>query len=284
MKPLPPPTMTLDEAIRYLRTRPEHAALVRDSYLGADVLESAARFEASGELAETLRLLGDLRGRAVLDLGAGIGMASRAFCRAGAGRVVAVEPDPSEEVGRGALARVVAGSAVEIVADPGEALPFPTGTFDVVYGRQVLHHAGDLPKMLSECARVLRPGGVFLACREPVADSERQLAALLRSHPVHVLAGGEHAYSTKAYVAAIERAGLRIIRVLGPVDSVVNAFPRASTPEELADLPRILAGSYLGSLGRAIAAIPGFAPFAWYVLRRLPVPGRPITLLAVKPT
>ena len=98
--------MTIDEAIRALRNDPGSAALVRDAYLGRDVVDSIERFCASAEFAAVQALLGNrIAGATILDLGAGIGMASVAFRRAGAARVIAIEPDDSDEVGRGAMAR-----------------------------------------------------------------------------------------------------------------------------------------------------------------------------------
>jgi SAM-dependent methyltransferase len=42
------------------------------------------------------------------------------------------------------------------------ALPFDSGTFDVVTNRQSAHHYADPAAAASEAARVLKPGGVFL--------------------------------------------------------------------------------------------------------------------------
>lgn len=42
-------------------------------------------------------------------------------------------------------------------------IPFEDNSFDVVYANQVFEHVRFLDRMLSECARVLRPGGTLLA-------------------------------------------------------------------------------------------------------------------------
>jgi SAM-dependent methyltransferase len=44
---------------------------------------------------------------------------------------------------------------------PGENLPFPDGTFDVVYSANVLEHTVDPKKVVSEAVRVLKPGGIM---------------------------------------------------------------------------------------------------------------------------
>jgi len=228
-----PPRMTTEQAVLALRSDPCCADLVRDAFLGPDVAESARRFSSSPEFAETERLAGGVGpGTRVLDLGAGVGISGWAFARQGAA-VVALEPDASDVVGHGAMRRLPAEARVAATSGTGEALPFRDGAFDLVYARQVLHHARDLPAMLRECARVLRPGGTFLACREHVVDSDRQLARFLENHPVHRLAGGEHAWRLGEYRAAIAGAGLRLAQVLGPYDSIVNAYPMVQTAEAL---------------------------------------------------
>jgi SAM-dependent methyltransferase len=47
------------------------------------------------------------------------------------------------------------------VAD-GEALPFAAGTFDFVYAHGVMQYAADDRRVVSECHRVLRPGGTAM--------------------------------------------------------------------------------------------------------------------------
>ena len=246
-------------AIRHLRADPASADLIRDAYLDADVQAAADRFGDSAEWAATRELLATtlVPGCVALDLGAGNGIASAALARVGA-RVVALDPDPGNDVGLGAL-RVVTGSLpVAAVVGVGESIPLPDGVVDLVYGRQVLHHAADLPQMLGECARVLRPGGIFFACREHVVDDEAQLAEFLAWHPVHQLAGGEHAFSLSEYLAAIEGAGLKIDRLVGPLDSVINAFPHARSDEEVRTAPRDRLRARFGTVGGWLGALaPG---------------------------
>lgn len=277
------PLLTTEEAVRRLRSDSQYAALVRDTYLDVDVVGAAKRFADSGEWAAVLALLaGQVRGARVLDLGAGNGMASRAFVLGGAKEVVAVEPDASDDVGRGALARVCADLPVQTVSAFAESLPLPDAAFDLVYARQVLHHTADLPQALRECHRVLRPGGLFLACREHVADNPRELAEFLAAHPVHQLTGGENAYSLAQYEGAVTGAGLELVRTLGPWDSVLNAYPHVRTDAEIATLPERLAAARFGALGRIAARTPGLRAL---VRRRLfrPRPGRLYSFLARKP-
>jgi SAM-dependent methyltransferase len=274
--------MRLDDAVRRLRAEPAYADLVRDAYLGRDVADSALRFAGSGEFAEVRELLGAaLSGAVVADLGAGTGIASHAFLAHGALRAVALEPDPSDEVGQGAIRRLPGGEAIEIVAAYAERIPLGNASVDIVYARQVLHHTRDLAAALRECARVLRPGGIFLACREHVVDDDAQLQRFLAEHPVHRLAGGENAYSLAQYEDAITGSGLRLERTVGPWDSVINAFPVVRSDTELRELPRTRLRARLGPLGAAAARVPAVVSLVRRRIER-PNPGRMYSFLARK--
>ncbi len=97
---------------------------------------------------------GPIQSRArVLELGCGTGEFTRRVAPVGA-HLVAL--DLSAELLAKARAKV--GAAARFVRGDAEALPFPDGTFDVVYGCSVLHHL-DLEAALREVRRVLRPGG-----------------------------------------------------------------------------------------------------------------------------
>jgi SAM-dependent methyltransferase len=144
--------------------------------------------------------------------------------------VTALEPDPSAVVGAGAIRQLAADArlSIEVVMEWGEALPFPDASFDLVYGRQVLHHAKDLSTLCAEMARVLKPGGIFLATREHVIFKDEDLPVFLAEHPLQRIYGGENAYRLREYKSAIERAGIRLTRVLNPWASEINLHPRSA--------------------------------------------------------
>lgn len=268
--------------MRRLRTDPRYADLVRHTYIEAEPSVNADLYEASGEWKAVRSLLGPaLQVAQAIDLGAGNGIASRALARAGVAHVLAVEPDPSATIGRGAVAIACAGLPVTPIEGYGEAIPFGDGRADLVFARQVLHHTRDLEQTLRECHRVLRRGGVLLACREHVADTPEELAVFLAGHPVHRLTGGENAFPLARYRAAILDSGLRMTRVLGPWDSVINLHPAVEADEEIAELPRRLLRERLGPFG-FLADVPLVARLAERRLRR-DRPGRLFSFLAFKP-
>lgn len=103
------------------------------------------------------RLLGPVRGRRVLEIGAGAGQGSRYVAGQGG---VAVATDL-------AVAMLRTGDTtrgVPMVACDARRLPFADAAFDVVFTAQgAIPFVGDPELLLAEAARVLRPGGRFVA-------------------------------------------------------------------------------------------------------------------------
>lgn len=276
--------LSTQDAVLLLRRDPDHQDLIRDSYLGEDIKESADRYFASAEFGQVLELLGtDLSERKIIDLGSGIGVAAIAFARNKAKEVLAIDPDLSEKIGIRASAKLSRGLPVHSISALGENIPIENETFDIVYSRQVLHHAGNLKRMVSEIYRVLRPGGIMLSTREHVVDNDRQLMRFLADHPIHQLAGGENAFKLSDYLEAIRSAGLVLKHIIGPWDSVINAFPNVRNPSELRDLPRTLLRQRLGKLGEMVGYLPGIVPLIWFYLHRRRKAGRMYSFLAIKP-
>jgi len=220
-------TISWEQAVLWLRTQPEQESLVKACYFDDPLLEAAERFSSSEEWLETRNYLPSTRGSA-LDLGAGRGISSYALAKLG-WKVTALEPDASDIVGAGAIRSIAEQTKypILVVEDWGEKLPFDDNSFDLMYGRQVLHHAADLNSFCRETYRVLRPGGKFIATREHVLSQDHDLQKFLDGHPLHFLYGGENAYLLSQYTRAIQGSGLKILKTLGSFDSVINYFPQS---------------------------------------------------------
>jgi 2-polyprenyl-3-methyl-5-hydroxy-6-metoxy-1,4-benzoquinol methylase len=115
-----------------------------------------------------LRLLGDVRGLRVLDVGCGPGFYAEALADGGAS-VTAFDASP--ELVRRARLRV--GSRADVrVWDLEQPLTWlPDEHFDVALMALVLHHIDDRAQALSEISRVLRRGGrLVLSTTHPTSD------------------------------------------------------------------------------------------------------------------
>jgi SAM-dependent methyltransferase len=120
-----------------------------------------------------------------------------------------------------------------------ESLPFPDASFDAALSIEVLRYLPTLPPALREVARVLRPGGVFVATAAPLLNLNgywvvNRLAAALpvpgltRLRQFFVTSGGLRAALADAGFERVEVHGVYI----GPVNWVQRLAPRL--------LPRVL--------------------------------------------
>lgn len=270
-----------EAAIDLIKNDATMKKLVIDSFFDDPITAAAERFYKGSEWRATRALITELFGAnyrpgamSAIDIGAGRGIASYALAMDG-WSVTALEPYKSRTAGNLAIADLIEGFKLEkinIAEDYGESLKFGGGSFDLVYMRQALHHACDLEKFCMEAARVLKPGGVFIAAREHVLSSRGDLKYFLDNHPLHKYYGGESAYTLSEYRSAIEKSGIKLSAVLKTYDSDINLFPE--TREAL--------------MGRLTAKI-GFRPpgFIFNLVLKIfnminKVPGRLYTFAGVK--
>lgn len=279
-----PTNASWEDAVRWLREQPGNEELVLAAYYDDPLTEAATRYWQSAEWADVRGHLPGARGTA-LDIGAGRGIASFALAREGFA-VTALEPDASDLVGAGAIRALAreAGLPITVNQEFAEGLPFPDGSFDIVFARAAMHHTRDLPAACREVFRVLKPGGRLLGLREHVITSRADLPAFLGRHPLHKYYGGENAFLVAEYEAAIRSAGFRQLTTLGPFDSAINLAPRTvdSIQTELA-----LRASFglpgVGRLLRTVIAAPPIWRATRSVLRRLDNrPGRLYSFVATK--
>jgi 2-polyprenyl-6-hydroxyphenyl methylase/3-demethylubiquinone-9 3-methyltransferase len=99
-------------------------------------------------------------GLQVLDIGCGGGFLAEEFAALGC-QVTGIDPSPASI----AAARAHAagqGLRIDYRVGTGEELPVLDTTFDVACCCDVLEHVSDLDRVISETARTLKPGGLYL--------------------------------------------------------------------------------------------------------------------------
>jgi uncharacterized protein YbaR (Trm112 family) len=153
-------------------------------------------------------------GTRVLEVGAAKSWASQHLIPRGCEYVATdVLADDNIGIGRGAFFADRVGHYERVQAD-GEHLPFADGSFDLTFCLATLHHALDLPKMVSEMSRVTKRSGAVVALNEgtrplgwsddaPVQEGEKSLGI------------NEHTHTVWAYLAAFTRARV-LVRELYP--------------------------------------------------------------------
>jgi SAM-dependent methyltransferase len=136
-------------------------------------------------LVEMVRASQHLPSGPMLDIGFGYGYSASALRSVDAGRPLVALEHPSRELTRRAVWSTLLRSvdAVGVGAD-ALALPFRDRSFAVVAACEILEHLSppDGPRLVSEAARVLRPGGVLvLTTPNLVSLSNRLVIASGRS-------------------------------------------------------------------------------------------------------
>ncbi|HEX2910727.1 MAG TPA: bifunctional 2-polyprenyl-6-hydroxyphenol methylase/3-demethylubiquinol 3-O-methyltransferase UbiG [Chloroflexia bacterium] len=108
------------------------------------------------------RMVGPVAGLKFLDLGlGGMGTLSNSLARQGADIIAIDQHDQTLKLAETEAKR--AALPVDFQIANFKNLPFPDNFFDLVYGFDILEHAGpDMDSWLQEICRVLKPGGSFI--------------------------------------------------------------------------------------------------------------------------
>ena len=230
--PTDSPTPITERAYRIMRE-------VEDAHWWFDGMETITR-----RLLDATAGAGAPPGRTVLDAGCGTGRNLRFLARYGVATGLDFSPVALECCRARGLTRLVRGSA--------NALPFASGSFDLVTSFDVLTSGGvDDAQALPESARVLRPGGCLLV---RVAAYDR-----LRGGRHDEEWNIHHRYDRAELRAKMAAAGFEILRAsyantfLFPVALAKRELERFFPPKsEESDL-QMGAGKSLG--GRVLGAL-----------------------------
>jgi 2-polyprenyl-3-methyl-5-hydroxy-6-metoxy-1,4-benzoquinol methylase len=110
------------------------------------------------------RLVPDIAGKNVLDIGCGSGLHALAAVGLNAAHVLAVDLDSkSVEAARKTLTQFASGQRWTVeTADALLLDPTVWGTFDIVYSWGVLHHTGNLDLAMTKASQLVKPGGLIV--------------------------------------------------------------------------------------------------------------------------
>jgi SAM-dependent methyltransferase len=130
-----------------------------------------------------LRQMGPLRGKKILDIGAGLGESSVYFALQGA-LVTAVDVSPGMIETAVNLGKQY-GVEVRGIVSVGEDLRLSPNEFDLVYIANTIHHIQDRASLIEQVHRTLKPGGRFFSidpiAYNPVINIYRRMATRTRT-------------------------------------------------------------------------------------------------------
>ncbi|HEY2008160.1 MAG TPA: class I SAM-dependent methyltransferase [Rhizomicrobium sp.] len=116
----------------------------------------------------------------ILDLGAGNGWLSYRLARLGH-RATALDIRDDDVDGLGAAQEFLRREPgiFSCIAAPFETIPLANASFDIAVFNASLHYARDLPQVLTEAARVVRPDGTLVIMDSPFYDREADGRAMV---------------------------------------------------------------------------------------------------------
>jgi SAM-dependent methyltransferase len=199
---------------------------------GADLPDDVVTYGADIPAESTLKLLGDLSAKRVLDLGCGAGRNAIAMARAGA-RVIAVDED-AEQIGAARRAIDDADVKVELHQAPLAELAFLRAeTIDAAISVHSLVHVADVGRVFRQLHRVLRQQHSFvLAVPHPtfaLLDPDgpeplqvRRSAFDAQPYGHDDQRHGTHVRSVGALFTELGRAGFRVDQLLEPAPTTTS--------------------------------------------------------------
>jgi 2-polyprenyl-3-methyl-5-hydroxy-6-metoxy-1,4-benzoquinol methylase len=171
-----------------------------------------------------LRLLGDLRGRKILDVGCGEGTNSILLAKLGALVTgIDISPESIKLAAQRAQSNQIPESC-RFLCSPLETAELPGDSFDIVWCDAILHHViEDLPVVLERLAYWAKPGALMVFS-EPV-NFNQTLRRIRRMVPVHTDATPDERPLEFPEIAILRRfvpdLTIRYFTLLGRLDRFV---------------------------------------------------------------
>jgi SAM-dependent methyltransferase len=200
----------------------------------SDPPTDAVRYAPGGPTDDELRLIGDVEGKRVLDLGSGPGQAAIVLAKKGAAAIAVDASAAQLERGQALAAR----EEVRIewhVGDLADLAFLRADSIDLAFSGYAISEVEDLGRLFRQVHRVLRPHAVFVFSYEhplalcvgreaPSSPTPSTTAAVLESYfgeePLLVERDGEpivvHQRTVADVFAALGRAGFRVEVIVEP--------------------------------------------------------------------
>jgi len=195
---------------------------------------------------------GQVSGKRALDVGCGGGFLAEEFARLGF-EVVGVDPSRvSVETARSHAAS--SGLRIEYRVGGGEELPVEDSGFDLVYCCDVLEHVSNVDRVLSETARAMKPGGLYLfdTVNRTITSKLIAIKAMQDWAPTRVFDVTVHDWQMFIKPAELADGLARHGLVVG---EMVGLGPRARMPSVLLNFVRARTGRITyGELSRRLNA------------------------------
>ncbi|MGO9451651.1 MAG: class I SAM-dependent methyltransferase [Candidatus Binataceae bacterium] len=204
----------------------------------AEVYDSDGNPLVALEDPEFARMIGEVRGLRIADVGTGTGRHALRLAREGA-RVVAL--DLSLGMMARAKAKPGAGKIAFICADCVSGLPLPDASFDRVVSGLVAEHVPDLDAYLAELARVCRRDGFIIVTNVHPAMNLKGVRARFTDPATGAKVYPQgHDHTISDFVMAARRTGLRFDEMIERTmtTGIEAEFPRA---ERYVGWPMLLA-------------------------------------------
>jgi len=226
-----------EEIIQASQGNPGLDALLRDSYLHHNLIDSLHRFMASEEFAHTISEFKETapHARRILDVGGAGGVMTIAFALSGY-EVTLAEPSSDGIVGTLAAKELLKFAADQLDATVVERVKihqsalenlFLEERYDIVYCRQVVHHFKDPVIALRKIHSLMKDDGVAFLVREHVVFDDSDMQNFLDGHPFHRFTRDENAYKSEEYRAFLNDASMELVKEFKFADSPINYFPHS---------------------------------------------------------
>ncbi|HCT77099.1 MAG TPA: hypothetical protein DGG94_10200 [Micromonosporaceae bacterium] len=199
----------------YRDVPPTTAAVAYKLYSASELDEvPLAAVQRALGVANHLRYADIEPGEVVLDLGCGGGIDTiLAARRTGVnGRVIALDFLPEMLERTAATAQAAGLENVEPVEGEMEAIPYPSGSVDVIISNGVINLSPRKSRVLAECARVLRPGGRL--CVADLTVGQDELPPGILTQPAAWAGCLAGALAEDDLVRKLEKAGFRDVEVV----------------------------------------------------------------------